>query len=570
MGRAMRKSVWTFQMFVRFVCVIVWLFVLCKGQEDMMSSSIGPMKKQEQEALFSAIQGFVGNSWNGSDLYPDPCGWTPIQGVSCDLYDGFWYVTAIKVGPVYDNSLRCTRRAGFTHHLFMLKHLRILSFFNCFFSPHKNPVRIPTSNWEIFTNTLQSLEFRSNPGLIGTIPNTIGYLKNLQSLVILHNGLRGELPPEIGNLVKLRRLVLAGNRFVGRIPESFGDLIELLIIDLSRNKVSGSLPLTFGNLTSLLKLDLSNNMLKGELPAEIGRLRNLTVLDLGSNKFSGGLAPALEQMVSLKDMVISNNPIGGDLNGIQWQKLKELEVLDLSHMGLKGEIPESMTELKMLRFLGLNNNSLSGNVSPRLGSLPCITSLYVYGNNLTGKLEFSEGFYRKMGKRFGAWDNPNLCHLQGALMSETGNFPNGFEVGGDHGWVVPKAKHDRQMYNQWASQNRFKVDDTVHFKFKKDSVLVVSEEEYEKCHSAHPLFFANDGDGVFKLDRPGLFYFISGAAGHCERGQKMIVKVIEPADPPKSDNNTTADSSNKSGATAMAVVSSPAVVLFMLSFFGVL
>jgi hypothetical protein len=66
-------------MFVRFVCVIFGSFVSCKGQEDMMSSSIAPMKKQEQEALYSAIQGFVGNSWNGSDLYPDPCGWTPIQ-----------------------------------------------------------------------------------------------------------------------------------------------------------------------------------------------------------------------------------------------------------------------------------------------------------------------------------------------------------------------------------------------------------------------------------------------------------------------------------------------------------
>jgi hypothetical protein len=101
--------------------------------------------------------------------------------------------------------------------------------------------------------------------------------------------------------------------------------------------------------------------------------------------------------------------------------------------------------------------------------------------------------------------------------------------------------------------------------------LVVSEEEYEKCHSAHPLFFSNDGDGVFKLDRPGLFYFISGAAGHCERGQKMVVKVLEPANPPQSDNNTTTDSSNKSGATLMTVVSSPLVVQFiMLSFFWVL
>lgn len=37
------------------------------------------MEISEREALYSTIQGFVGDSWNGSDLYPDPCGWTPIQ-----------------------------------------------------------------------------------------------------------------------------------------------------------------------------------------------------------------------------------------------------------------------------------------------------------------------------------------------------------------------------------------------------------------------------------------------------------------------------------------------------------
>lgn len=40
---------------------------------------MAPMEKQEKDALYSTIQGFVGNWWNGSDLYPDPCGWTPIQ-----------------------------------------------------------------------------------------------------------------------------------------------------------------------------------------------------------------------------------------------------------------------------------------------------------------------------------------------------------------------------------------------------------------------------------------------------------------------------------------------------------
>lgn len=49
---------------------------------DIVTDSQGdeaPMEKAEREALYSAIQGFVGDWWNGSDLYPDPCGWTPIQ-----------------------------------------------------------------------------------------------------------------------------------------------------------------------------------------------------------------------------------------------------------------------------------------------------------------------------------------------------------------------------------------------------------------------------------------------------------------------------------------------------------
>lgn len=54
------------------------LFLLCVGQEGP-ASTVAVMERREQEALYSAIQGFAGKWWNGSDLYPDPCGWTPIQ-----------------------------------------------------------------------------------------------------------------------------------------------------------------------------------------------------------------------------------------------------------------------------------------------------------------------------------------------------------------------------------------------------------------------------------------------------------------------------------------------------------
>ena len=47
---------------------------------------VAPMEKTEQEALYLMIQGFVGQWWNGSGLYPDPCGWTPIQVLAHNIF----------------------------------------------------------------------------------------------------------------------------------------------------------------------------------------------------------------------------------------------------------------------------------------------------------------------------------------------------------------------------------------------------------------------------------------------------------------------------------------------------
>jgi hypothetical protein len=38
-----------------------------------------PMDEKEKRALYAAIESFVGKGWNGSGLFPDPCGQTPIQ-----------------------------------------------------------------------------------------------------------------------------------------------------------------------------------------------------------------------------------------------------------------------------------------------------------------------------------------------------------------------------------------------------------------------------------------------------------------------------------------------------------
>ncbi|KAB2053338.1 hypothetical protein ES319_A12G180700v1 [Gossypium barbadense] len=406
-----------FTLAVCILCLGIW----CCGQA-YNTEEAAPMEKAEQAALYSAIQGFVGNWWNGSDLYPDPCGWTPIQGVSCDIVGGLWYITALSIGPFYENSLACATNVEFRPQLYQLKHLKSLSFFNCFISLG-HPITIPGDKWEKLAGSLQSIEFRSNPGLIGQIPTSFGYLKKLQSLVLLENGLTGQVPTNIGNLTNLNRLVLAGNRFTGRIPDSLGRLKKLLILDLSRNSLSGHLPLGLGGLASLLKFDLSNNQLKGKLFARNAYLKNLTLLDVRNNQFSGGLNQSILHMHSLEELMLSCNPLGGDIMRLDWQSLQSLVVLDLSNVGLKGEIPESLSGLKRLRYLGLGNNNLAGNPPPKLASLPNLNALYLNGNNLTGVLKFSEIFYGKMGKRFGAWNNPELCYPVGSMT--TRNAPYG-------------------------------------------------------------------------------------------------------------------------------------------------
>ncbi|KAJ1259015.1 hypothetical protein BS78_10G121000 [Paspalum vaginatum] len=102
-----------------------------------------------------------------------------------------------------------------------------------------------------------------------------------------------------------------------------------------------------------------------------------------------------------------------------------------------------------------------------------------------------------------------------------------FVVGGEpRGWRKP-TEHNEETYNHWAARNRFHVGDFLHFKYdKNDSVLVVSADDYKFCGAAEPLLRFDGGDTRIRLDHTGSCYFISGAPGHCDEGQRMAVSVL--------------------------------------------
>ncbi|KAK3404727.1 hypothetical protein EUGRSUZ_K01042 [Eucalyptus grandis] len=99
-----------------------------------------------------------------------------------------------------------------------------------------------------------------------------------------------------------------------------------------------------------------------------------------------------------------------------------------------------------------------------------------------------------------------------------------FYVGGEDGWV----QNPSESYNHWAERNRFQVNDTLIFEYQKgkDSVLVVTKDDYNSCDTNTPLLSLTDGASRFKLDRSGPFFFISGIADRCNAGQKLIVVVL--------------------------------------------
>ncbi|URD94218.1 early nodulin-like protein [Musa troglodytarum] len=116
-----------------------------------------------------------------------------------------------------------------------------------------------------------------------------------------------------------------------------------------------------------------------------------------------------------------------------------------------------------------------------------------------------------------------------------------FLVGGnDNAWRVPPNTTD--SLNQWAENNRFQVGDSLEkqdtdkspisctpvwkYEAAKDSVLQVTRDAYLGCNRSSPVAEHKDGATVVRLHRPGAYYFISGAAGACEEGEKLIVVVM--------------------------------------------
>ncbi|EPS72033.1 hypothetical protein M569_02727, partial [Genlisea aurea] len=103
-----------------------------------------------------------------------------------------------------------------------------------------------------------------------------------------------------------------------------------------------------------------------------------------------------------------------------------------------------------------------------------------------------------------------------------------FRVGGPGGrWAVPSDPNS-PIYIQWAESNRFQIGDTLLFFYTadQDSVLQVTEDDYDDCNTTSPLNRYTDGHTAFKFNQSGPYYFISGLTQNCLKSEKLVVVVL--------------------------------------------
>ncbi|PPD94785.1 hypothetical protein GOBAR_DD08178 [Gossypium barbadense] len=315
-----------------------------------------------------------------------------------------------------------------------------------------NPIKSPLPHWFSNLTDLQVLDLRSN-NFYGSIPFWIGSLCKLRILRLNSNRLHGGIMGVLDRFSacqnnSLEILYLGGNYLVGSLPQSLGALRNLQELDLNTNFFWGSIPASIGNLSSLELLELSDNNFNGTIPESFGRLAKLSTVSLVSNQMEGvltethlanltrldafrlttyhnksldpsfpvwllvqtNLSYVIVSNAGISDIVeeewfarlfsscwfvdLSNNSITAKLPPRIYSEM--LEKVDLSRNNFVGQIPLWETNATQLY---LQRNSFSGSIPENIGELmPRLKTFFVSRNQISGRLPSS--ICKMMGLKF--------------------------------------------------------------------------------------------------------------------------------------------------------------------------
>ncbi|KAI0519373.1 hypothetical protein KFK09_006819 [Dendrobium nobile] len=277
----------------------------------------------------------------------------------------------------------------------------------------------------------------STMGLQGKLSSDISQLSELQLLDLSYNNdLNGSLPSSVGNLKQITTLILAGCSFSGIIPQELHSLEKLSFLALNSNKFTGSIPPSIGLLSNLYWLDLADNKLTGPIP------------------ISSNGSPGLDLLINTKHFHFNKNQLSGSIpSGLFSSQMKLIHLL-LDSNKFTGQIPESIGLVTSLEVLRLDSNSLSGRVPSTINNLTGVNELNLANNQLTGSLPDLTGMnllsYVDLSNN--SFDSSEAPAWFSTLQSLTTLV---IESGGLHGSFPSKVFSFPQLQQVLLSENAF-------------------------------------------------------------------------------------------------------------------
>lgn len=151
------------------------------------------------------------------------------------------------------------------------------------------------NKWNLLTPISQWYGISLNPG---------GCVNAIQ---LNNNNLIGTLPDSIFEILELEKLELSGNLLTGSIPGSINQLRNLKLLDLSNNLLNGSVPPDLGDLCELKSVFLNNNKFTGSLPMDLVRLYNLDSFNVNFNFFDSTIPPVFSVLCSINYILFNDS-----------------------------------------------------------------------------------------------------------------------------------------------------------------------------------------------------------------------------------------------------------------------